>query len=397
MATNNNHKASYKMNKNQTAYIICRIVADHLGIDPSMVTPDSKLEEDLAANVKEIMDIIHSIATITNVSFDEDAEELALSVTYVDDLIEKALGESFFGKSLIDDEEDEDEEDEDEEDDVDVEAEQERFESFFESYSNGEYAKYDIYKLTNMFLKEAENCKDEGVAAKYLCVSAVVRMQYFCREWIDFDFENYNDEECSMALAEFCIVDALEAMEKCLEIETNNTEYNLVHSILFLMNDYWVERKPLSEVIIYDEVDDLYGSGTSTEDDIFDREDLVNWYHTVYDRLAEMFSCQLKLEKEYLDCYNELLEDYGEIGSRERKRLERDRKRLGIAEDRVQELEAKASNTSLTKDEQQYQNEYREMMVDYGGELGPIEKKRLKRFRFRLGIKTIRAFELELL
>lgn len=372
MATNNNHKASYKMNKNQTAYIICRIVADHLGIDPSMVTPDSNLEEELAANVKEIMDIIHSIATITNVSFDEDVEELALSVTYVDD-----------------------EEDEDEEDDVDVEAEQERFESFFESYSNGEYAKYDIYKLTNMFLKEAENCKDEGVAAKYLCVSAVVRMQYFCREWIDFDFENYNDEECSMALAEFCITNALDTMEQCLDIQTNNTEFNLIHGILFMLHAYWVDRKPLSEVVIYDEFDDMYGTGY--EDDVFDCEDLVNLYHTVYDRLGEMFSSQLMLDKEYLDCYNELLEDYGEVGPRERKRLERDRKRLGIAEDRVLELEAKASNTSLTDEEQKYQNEYREMMVDYGGELGPIEKKRLKRLRFRLNIERIRAFELELL
>lgn len=383
MATNNNRKASYKMKRNQ-AYIICRIVADTLGLDPDQVTPDSKLE-DLGANVQDVLDIISSIKASTNYPIEGEDKELAASITYVDDLIEKALGESFFGKSLIDDEED----------DVDVEAEQERFDSFFDSYSNGEYAKYDIYKLTNMFLKEAENCKDDGVAAKYLCVSAVVRMQYFCREWIDFDFENYNDEERSMALAEFCIVDALEAMEKCLEIETNNTEYNLVHSILFLMNDYWVERKPLSEVVIYDEFDDMYGTGY--EDDVFDREDLVNLYHTIYDRLGETFSSQLMLEKEYLDCYNELLEDYGEVGPRERKRLERDRKRLGIAEDRVQELEAKASNTSLTDEEQKYQNEYREMMVDYGGELGPIEKKRLKRLRFRLGIERIRAFELELL
>ena len=387
MATNNS-KASYKMKRNQ-AYIICRIVADTLGLDPDQVTPDSKLE-DLGANVQDVSDIISSIKASTDYPLEGEAEELAASITYVDDLIEKALGESFFGKSLIDDEEDEDEED-----DVDVEAEQERFESFFESYSNGEYAKYDIYKLTNMFLKEADNCKDDGVAAKYLCVSAVVRMQYFCREWIDFDFENYNDEESSMALAEFCLTNALDTMEQCLDIQTNNTEFNLIHGILFMLHAYWVDRKPLSEVVIYDEFDDMYGTGY--EDAVFDREDLVTLYHTVYDRLGEMFSSQLMLEKEYLDCYNELLEDYGEVGPRERKRLERDRKRLGIAEDRVQELEAKASNTSLTDEEQKYQNEYREMMVDYGGELGPIEKKRLNRLRFRLGIERIRAFELELL
>lgn len=387
MATNNS-KASYKMKRNQ-AYIICRIVADTLGLDPDQVTPDSKLE-DLGANVQDVLDIISSIKASTNYPIEGEDKELAASITYVDDLIEKALGESFFGKSLIDDEEDEDEED-----DVDVEAEQERFESFFESYSNGEYAKYDIYKLTNIFLKEADNCKDDGVAAKYLCVSAVVRMQYFCREWIDFDFENYNDEECSMALAEFCLTNALDTMEQCLDIQTNNTEFNLIHGILFVLHAYWVDRKPLSEVVIYDEFDDMYGTGY--EDDVFDREDLVNLYHTIYDRLGETFSSQLMLEKEYLDCYNELLEDYGEVGPRERKRLERDRKRLGIAEDRVQELEAKESNTSLTDEEQKYQNEYREMMVDYGGELGPIEKKRLKRLRFRLGIERIRAFELELL
>lgn len=390
MATNSNRKASYKMKKNQAAYIICRIVADHLGIDPSMVTPDSKLEEDLAANVKEIMDIIHSIATITNVSFDEDVEELALSVTYVDDLIEKALGESFFGKSLIDDEED------DEEVEVDPDAEEERFNSFLESYNNGDYGDYEIKKLSDMFLNEAENCKDSVIASKYRLVSTVVRMQFFAKEWINYSFRNYPDDDLRQELTDYCVADALVTIQKSIEGRRKGTEDLLVRDMLSMIHDYWYDVESTSDILKkYGELELEYAD--ADDDCIFNHDWLLQVYYAVHKRLSDIDSTRVEHEKEYAEAYKEFLQDYGEIGPRERKRLERDRVRLNITKERAQELEADALTPSLTKEEQQYLDEYREMMVDYGGELGPIEKKRLNRLRFRLGIERIRAFELELL
>lgn len=100
------------------------------------------------------------------------------------------------------------------------------------------------------------------------------------------------------------------------------------------------------------------------------------------------------IELEYLNCYREMLEDYGEIGPRERKRLEKDRVRLGISEERAQQLEADLSNPSLTEEEQEYLDEYKEMLEDYE-EIGVRERKRLEKSRVRLGISEARTKELE--
>lgn len=99
-------------------------------------------------------------------------------------------------------------------------------------------------------------------------------------------------------------------------------------------------------------------------------------------------------EMDYLESFKEILEDYGEIGPRERKRLEKDRVRLGISEERAQQLEASVSIPSLTEEEQEYLDEYKEMLEDYE-EIGVRERKRLEKLRERLGISEARAKELE--
>lgn len=102
-------------------------------------------------------------------------------------------------------------------------------------------------------------------------------------------------------------------------------------------------------------------------------------------------------EASYLSTYKEILEDYdGEIGPRERKQLERERERLGLSTARAQELEASANNTNhnLTDSEEEYLNEYKEMLTDYG-KIGPRERRSLERSRIALGISEQRAQEIE--
>ena len=97
-------------------------------------------------------------------------------------------------------------------------------------------------------------------------------------------------------------------------------------------------------------------------------------------------------EQEYLDEVKFTLED-GEIGPRERKSLERARIRLGISEERANEIEVAFSAPKLTDEEKEYLDEVKAMLED--GEIGPRERKSLERARIRLGISEERAKEIE--
>ncbi len=101
-----------------------------------------------------------------------------------------------------------------------------------------------------------------------------------------------------------------------------------------------------------------------------------------------------KNEKEYLEYYKDILEDYDEVSPRERKRLEKDRIRLGISEARARELEDSCAQIQLTEKEKEYQEEYQEMLEDYGS-ISDRERKRLDKIRIRLGISKERAREIE--
>lgn len=103
-----------------------------------------------------------------------------------------------------------------------------------------------------------------------------------------------------------------------------------------------------------------------------------------------------KEEQEYLDEYKYMLED-GEIGERERRTLERLRNRLGLSEETVAKLERSVitPSTALTTEEQDYVDEYKLMLED--GEIGERERRTLERLRTRNGISAERAKELEAL
>lgn len=101
-----------------------------------------------------------------------------------------------------------------------------------------------------------------------------------------------------------------------------------------------------------------------------------------------------KNDQEYLNEVKDYIEDYGKIGLKERKYLEKTRMRLGISESRAAELEASICQPKLTDEEKEYLDEVREVRKDYDG-ISQRERKYLEKTRIRLGISVERANELE--
>lgn len=97
-------------------------------------------------------------------------------------------------------------------------------------------------------------------------------------------------------------------------------------------------------------------------------------------------------ETEYIEELKEILAD-GEISEREHKLLDKIRTKLGISEERGKELEAYLSKPSLTAEEQEYLNEYREIIS--GGEITPRDQRFLDKLKKVNSISEERAKEIE--
>lgn len=98
-------------------------------------------------------------------------------------------------------------------------------------------------------------------------------------------------------------------------------------------------------------------------------------------------------ESEYLEELKVCLEEDSEISVKERRLLNRLRDRLGISEERAEELESSLLKPQLTEEEQEYLEEYKACTEE--GELSPKEIRLLNRLRINLGISEERAKELE--
>lgn len=98
------------------------------------------------------------------------------------------------------------------------------------------------------------------------------------------------------------------------------------------------------------------------------------------------------LEQEYLDMVSECMED-GEIGSRERKLLEKIRVKNGISEERAKELEATLNTPQLTDDEKEYLEAFKDACED--GKVSDKQRRLLEKLRVMYGISEERARELE--
>jgi len=143
----------------------------------------------------------------------------------------------------------------------------------------------------------------------------------------------------------------------------------------------------------------------STADSTFSRAVHTEWeiivqFKSIYDFENPMSlpesgtSIAAKLNDQELSYKEEILfmlED-GEIGSSERKFLERKRLKLGISEERAKEIE-EMCKPQLSKEEIEYLETYREIAED--GEITERKRKMLIREAESLGIGVDRALELE--
>lgn len=99
-------------------------------------------------------------------------------------------------------------------------------------------------------------------------------------------------------------------------------------------------------------------------------------------------------EQEYLDMVKDCFED-GEIGTRERKLLDIIRVKNGISEERARELESTLTIPQLTQDELEYLETYQEYAEK--GEITEKERRRLDKFAKALGLTERRIQELEVI
>ena len=97
-------------------------------------------------------------------------------------------------------------------------------------------------------------------------------------------------------------------------------------------------------------------------------------------------------EKEYLKEFKEVIAD-GDITERERRLLNKFRAKFGITEERGEELESMIMQPSLTPEEQEYLDEYKEIIAE--GEVSERERRFLEKLRKANGISEERATEIE--
>ena len=97
-------------------------------------------------------------------------------------------------------------------------------------------------------------------------------------------------------------------------------------------------------------------------------------------------------EDEYITELKDILSD-GDITPRERRLLDKIRIQFGISEQRAKELEESLTTLQLTEEEQEYLNEYKEIIV--GGEITEKERRLLDKILKLNGISQDRAREIE--
>lgn len=116
--------------------------------------------------------------------------------------------------------------------------------------------------------------------------------------------------------------------------------------------------------------------------------------HISHDSLQQINPITGDAEKEYTDELKYMLEDGNEITERERSFLERFREKRGISKDRANELEINLTATiNLSDNEKEYLEEFQELLKE--GEITEKERKILNRFAARLGIENERIQQLE--
>lgn len=99
-------------------------------------------------------------------------------------------------------------------------------------------------------------------------------------------------------------------------------------------------------------------------------------------------------ETEYLNEYMEMLSD-GEISDRDRRFLNKIMKANGISPERAAQLESMVTSPSLSEEEQEYLDEYKEIIAE--GEITARDRRFLEKLKKANGISDARAKEIEAL
>ena len=371
-----------------TVQKIKQIISDNTSINLEDIVSTDYLEDDLAADDEEKQNIIDELESEFGISITKDADDF----TFVDDFIECVTGESIW---------DEDDKYDGEDDNLyEMDNETiERFNAFYKSYVNEEYKDMEVSKLASMFENEAENCKSDVIKSQYYCIAAVSRIEFYLKEWFDNSFESYPESEDVNELNRKCIIEGINDISKSRELLPEDKEYYLINSILDMLNDFFVECKDSKDDFVkkYGNVDE---ECKDFDDSMFNMDWVLGTFKKVYNAILMGFDINQSdkstcsdSEQEYLEELKDILSD-GEISPRERRLLDKIRVKLGISEERAQELEASLAKPQLTDDEQEYLDELRSFLED-DAEITPRERKMLDRIRQKLGISEERAKEIE--
>lgn len=292
----------------------------------------------------------------------------------------------------------EEEEEEDDDGNDDYSPERTRFLSFLKSFVDDEYVNMDVEEQAEMFKREGDLCGDDFSKYGYYLLAALARLEYFVDEWLENNFKNHLNEQ--EKLQNICLKKGLEEIQVCRDLSPKDKESEYVYGIILMLKEFWVDscwRLDFCETW----EQKLGGKSLDEEECLICPEYYINMFSSSLDRIKSYMKQTASgpssdglstEEEEYLNEYKEMLAD-GEISDRDRRYLNKIMNANGISEARAKELEAMASSPSLTDEEQEYLNEYRDMISD--GEISPRDQRFLDKLKKTNGISDARAKELE--
>lgn len=370
---------------------ILNVIADTCGIYLSDIRPESHLENDLGIDILDNVQIIINLEREFNCKLkgDVDVDADKSDYIYVDDFIEELLGVSLF-ESLDD-----------------YLQDSESYSSNLEAINAILNKELPIKEMFEEMCSISVNTKTKILESKLAAYITALRVECFL-ELANGGFADYPEKEDQLMLQKELLIDGLADMETISVRHPNNDEYKYLLYAEKMLNAFWVES--ITDKSYYVNLGVELNNSLKHIDfkdyvfnDGFVEEEICK---PVVDHIDQMFqkisggndsgrketTVGSEQEQKYLEEVRATLED-GEIGPRERKALERHRVRLGISEERAEELESSLVTPSFSDDEIKYLEEVKFVLED--GEIGPRERKSLERHRVRLGISEERAKEIE--
>lgn len=327
---------------------------------------------------------------------------------YLNNKTVEEIADAIYGLNNPDDVDEEDDDVEGEDVDVaDEEYEDDDFERCFDDFAKSRSA-----HILSRIDKLIADCVDKEEKVNLNLLAAVACLDNF----ISVYYEHCTMQEYRLEL----LHKGIDYIEQAMGLGDYSEEMQIIWSCLQAHNDFWVTHNFSSNYynkrkIVFDSerlscrffsakyidalFQDTYSSileyCTPNGLEIAVKEECVVCNEndctdkTVVENNLSSLSAE---EEEYLNEYKEMLAD-GEISDRDRRYLNKIMNANGISEARAKELEAMASSPSLTDEEQEYLKEYREIISE--GPISPRDQRFLDKLKKTNGISDARAKELE--